>query len=94
MMWPLGRGTRRCLATASGFHSVNALTGAAAQLRHDAQWQNPCATGSPVPHPSSTTRSPSATSVNMTRMNSAEAVTPVTTCRTSARPSTCRPFGP
>ena len=36
------------MPTVSGFHSVNALTGAAAQLRHEAQWQYPWATGSPV----------------------------------------------
>ena len=34
--------------TASGFHRLNALTGAADQLRHDEQWQKPAATGSPV----------------------------------------------
>jgi hypothetical protein len=34
--------------TDSGFHSVNALTGPADQLRHELQWQNPMATGWPV----------------------------------------------
>src|SRR3954468_16378154 len=38
----------RVTFTASGFQSVKALTGAAAQLRHDSQWQYPIAAGSPL----------------------------------------------
>src|SRR5262245_55284629 len=36
------------IRTASGAHSVNALTGPADQLRHELQWQNPIAAGAPV----------------------------------------------
>jgi predicted RNA methylase len=34
--------------TASGDHSVNALTGPADQCRHEAQWQKPITAGVPV----------------------------------------------
>src|SRR6476620_6552244 len=36
------------MRTASGFHNEKAFTGEADQLRQDAQWQYPAATGSPV----------------------------------------------
>ncbi len=37
------------ICTASGFHNVKALTGAADQVRQDSQWQYPMAVGSPWP---------------------------------------------
>jgi hypothetical protein len=36
------------MITASGFQSVNALTGPADQRRHDSQWQYPMPSGLPV----------------------------------------------
>jgi hypothetical protein len=38
----------RVTRTDSGFHSVNAFTGDADQLRQESQWQYPIAAGAPV----------------------------------------------
>jgi hypothetical protein len=36
------------MRTESGFHRVNALTGAADHVRQESQWQYPMFTGAPV----------------------------------------------
>jgi hypothetical protein len=45
---PATRLAPRVTRTASGFHSVNALTGDADHARQESQWQYPIATGAPV----------------------------------------------